>query len=225
MTLLLLPGAGGRAWYWHRVVPLLLDAGHPAIAVDLPAADDAAGLADYTDVAVGAGAQLGAPVTVVAQSLGAFVAAQVAVRLAAARIVLLNPMVPAPAESAEQWGENTGSASARATHLARIGLSRTEFDMVEDFFHDVPTEVREEALAQPEPPQSSTPFREPWPLPAWPDIPTTVLCGRDDRLFPLDFQRAVVRDRLGLDVTVVPGGHLNALSRPADITRALLEVS
>jgi hypothetical protein len=31
----LVPGAGGMAWYWHRVVPLLGSAGHQAIAVDL----------------------------------------------------------------------------------------------------------------------------------------------------------------------------------------------
>ena len=32
-TFVLIPGAGGVAWYWHRVVPLLEDAKHEAIAV------------------------------------------------------------------------------------------------------------------------------------------------------------------------------------------------
>ncbi len=27
-TFVLIPGAGGAAWYWHRVVPLLRAAGH-----------------------------------------------------------------------------------------------------------------------------------------------------------------------------------------------------
>jgi len=31
-----LPGAGGLAWYWHRVVALVEEAGHNALAVDLP---------------------------------------------------------------------------------------------------------------------------------------------------------------------------------------------
>jgi hypothetical protein len=35
----LVPGAGGMPWYWHRVVPLLGSAGHQAIAVDLPGDD------------------------------------------------------------------------------------------------------------------------------------------------------------------------------------------
>jgi hypothetical protein len=39
-----------------------------------------------------------------------------------------------------------------------------------------------------------------------------VLAGTDDRFFPLDFQRRVARERLGLDVDTVPGGHLAALS-------------
>jgi hypothetical protein len=33
----LIPGAGGVAWYWHLVVPLQERAGHDAIAVDLRA--------------------------------------------------------------------------------------------------------------------------------------------------------------------------------------------
>ncbi len=33
--------------------------------------------------------------------------------------------------------------------------------------------------------------------------------GSDDRLFPLEFQRRVVRDRLGIDVDAMPGGHLS----------------
>jgi len=31
----LVPGAGGMAWYWRRVVPLIRSAGREAIAVDL----------------------------------------------------------------------------------------------------------------------------------------------------------------------------------------------
>ena len=36
-TFLLIPGAGGSAWYWHRVVAALEARGHEAIAVALPA--------------------------------------------------------------------------------------------------------------------------------------------------------------------------------------------
>jgi hypothetical protein len=39
-TFVLVPGAGGVAWYWHRVVPLLDKAKQQAIAVDLPGDDE-----------------------------------------------------------------------------------------------------------------------------------------------------------------------------------------
>ena len=54
MTFVLVPGAGGEGWYWHRVVPLLEAAGHRAIAVDLPTGDADAGLEDYADAIVAA---------------------------------------------------------------------------------------------------------------------------------------------------------------------------
>jgi hypothetical protein len=69
----LLPGAGGMAWYWHRVTLLLRQAHREAIAIDLPSDDARAGLSDYADVAVrGIGKR--AHVTLVAQSLGGFTA-------------------------------------------------------------------------------------------------------------------------------------------------------
>jgi pimeloyl-ACP methyl ester carboxylesterase len=65
-------------------------------------------------------------------------------------------------------------------------------------------------------------FAQPWPLAAWPDVPTRFLQGRDDRFFPLEFQRRLARERLGLDVEELPGGHLIALSRPRELADALL---
>src|SRR2546423_723026 len=51
-TFVLIPGAGGAAWYWHRVLPLLQQAGHEALAVDLPGDDAHAGLHTYADLVV-----------------------------------------------------------------------------------------------------------------------------------------------------------------------------
>jgi hypothetical protein len=53
-SFVLIPGAGGSAWSWHRVVPLLHEAGHEAIAVDLPGDDETAGLPEYTSLVTGA---------------------------------------------------------------------------------------------------------------------------------------------------------------------------
>src|ERR1700746_1761207 len=76
----LIPGAGGTAWYWHRVAPLLRQAGHEAIAVDLPGDDPAAGLPEYSELVADAIGGHG-KVVLVAQSLGGFTAPLVAAKV------------------------------------------------------------------------------------------------------------------------------------------------
>ncbi|XRQ16133.1 alpha/beta fold hydrolase [Actinomadura welshii] len=221
VTYVLIPGAGGQAWYWHRVVPELRARGHEVLAVDLPAGDDSAGLRAYTDTVLEAiGDRTG--VVLVAQSMGGLTAPLVCDRRPVDLLVMLNAMVPAPGETGGAWWENTGQAQAMADHAAREGRPvTTEFDPRESFFHDVPPDVTAEAFSREEPPQSSTPFTEPWPLKEWPSTPTVFLQGRDDRFFPLDFQRRVVGERLGIPVDDMPGGHLLALSRPVELAERL----
>ena len=182
-----------------------------AIAIELPADDDSADLGTYADIVIDAVSGVSDAVVLVAQSMGAFTAPMVAARMPVASIVLVNPMVPTAGESAGQWWAATGHD--QVVH---------DFDPVEDFFHDVPDAVREEAFRLGEPRQSDTPFEQPWPLDRWPDVPTRVIQGSDDRLFPLEFQRQVVRSRLGLELEVMPGGHLMALSRPEELAARIL---
>jgi hypothetical protein len=48
----------------------------------------------------------------------------------------------------------------------------------------------------------------------WPPIRIRALAGADDLFFPVDFQRRVAHDRLGVEVDVLPGGHLLPLVQP-----------
>ncbi|MDX6372233.1 MAG: hypothetical protein QOD98_1221 [Nocardioidaceae bacterium] len=225
MTFVLVPGAGGEGWYWHRVAPLLESAGHRAIAVDLPTADVDAGLAAYADAIVAAAGDA-ADVTLVAQSMGGFSAALTVGRLDVRRIVLVNAMVPKPGETAGEWWDAVGQPAARRDHERAAGRDPdAPFDVVEGFFHDVPSEVTAEAMRRGEPAQADRPFGEPWPLTAWPDVPTSAIVGRHDRLFPEALQRRVLADRLGIEPTVINGGHLLALSNPKGLAAAVLERS
>ncbi len=40
---------------------------------------------------------------------------------------------------------------------------------------------------------------------------------RDDRFFPADFMRRVVRERTGIEPDEMDGGHLAMLSRPVEL--------
>ena len=218
-TYVLLPGAGSDSWYWHRVTPLLEERGHAVVAVDLPVDDDRAGLAEYTDVAVEAIGDR-RDVILVAQSLAGFTAPLVCERVPVDLMVLVAAMTPRPGESPGDWWANTGHEQAMAEAAAAGGWEGGYGDPVAMFLHDVPADVAEESAGHVRP-QSETPFEKPWPLAAWPDVPTRFLLCRDDRFFPASFQRRVVRERLGITPDEMDGGHLPALARPAELVDRL----
>ncbi|TFV61984.1 UNVERIFIED_ORG: alpha/beta hydrolase [Bacillus sp. AZ43] len=215
-TFVLIPGAGGRASFFRLLAGELERRGHTALAVDLPADDDTAGLTAYADTVVAAIGDR-APVVLVAQSMGGLTAPLVCERVPVDLLVLLNAMVPRPGETGGEWWTTTGQGEAQAAYLASLGLP-ADADEETTFLHDVPPEARvlDEPFAQ-----SGRPFEDPWPLHRWPDVPTRVLAGRDDRLFPLEFQRKLAAERLGLEVDEIPGGHCVALSRPAELADRL----
>ena len=146
-TFVLIPGAGGSASYWHRLVAELERRGHEALAVDLPADDGDAGLAAYADTVVAAVGDRG-PVVLVAQSMGGLTAPLVCERVPVELLVLVNAMVPLPGETGGEWWTATRQAEARAEHAARAGLTDDPEDLTTAFFHDVPAEVAAAAQAQ-----------------------------------------------------------------------------
>ena len=218
-TFILIPGAGGVAWYWHRVVPLLGEAEHEAIAVELPGDDEQAGLAVYADRVFEAIGTRHA--VLVAQSLGGFTAPLVCEQVAVRMLVLVNAMIPVPGETAGQWWDDTGAVEARTAAAHRGGYS-THFDLATYFLHDVPPEIIEQGEAH-QRPEADIVFGEPCWFEAWPKVPIHVIAGRDDRFFPIEFQRRLVRERLNITVDELAGGHLIALSNPRGLVDQLLD--
>jgi pimeloyl-ACP methyl ester carboxylesterase len=215
----LIPGAGGVAWYWHRVVPLLEARGHAAVAVDLPGDDDRAGLDEYAEIVTRAAGQR-ADVVLVAQSLGGFTAALVCTRVPVQGLIFVNAMIPVPGETPGAWWDNTGSEPARREAARRAGYLE-EFDLDTYFLHDVPKDVIEAGVAH-QRPEVAAVFKSACRFERWPAVPLHALAGRDDRFFPLEFQERVARERLGVQVEALAGGHLVALSNPGDLAERLL---
>jgi pimeloyl-ACP methyl ester carboxylesterase len=207
-TFVLIHGAGDAAWSWHLLAAELEARRHDVVAVDLPCDDDRAGLAEYADTVVAAIGER-RDLVVVGHSFGAFTAPLVCARVPADRLVLLAPMIPAPGESFGDWWANTGYVPAEPGG-----------DETATFFHDVPPALAAEAMRR-ERGQSATPLSTPWPLAAWPEVPTSVLICRDDRCFPAPFSRRVARQRLGITPDEIDGGHCVALSRPGALAEQL----
>jgi pimeloyl-ACP methyl ester carboxylesterase len=206
-TYVLIHGAGDVAWSWGLVAAELRDRGHDVVAVDLPSDDESDGWSEYADAVVDA---IGwrDELVVVAHSLGGFTAPLVCDRVPVDLLVLVAAMIPAPGERAGEWWANT-------RHPGSVGA-----DEIETFLHDVPAELAAESLARGRG-QSETPMLEPWPLDAWPDVPTRYLLCRDDRVFPAEWVRGMVRERLGIEPGEIAGSHAPYLARPRELVDRL----
>jgi pimeloyl-ACP methyl ester carboxylesterase len=213
----LIPGAGGLAWYWHLVERDLQDRGYDAFAVDL-AASGRTGLPAHADAVVDAIAGR-TDVALIAQSMGAFTAPLVWQRVPMRLVVFVNAMIPRPGETPGEWWGNVDSEGARTAAAARDGYS-PEFDLTTYFMHDVPAALAVEMQARATS-QLDERFDDVCTFDTWPQIPIHVVAGRDDRFFPLELQQRIARERLGVDPVTVPGGHLAALSHPDDLAGVL----
>ncbi|WAA67606.1 alpha/beta fold hydrolase [Microbacterium oxydans] len=213
-------GGGDVGWSWHLVAAELRARGHEVFAPDLPADDDALTLDDYADVVVGlVGTR--PDLVVVGHSFGAFTAPLVAERLSATLLVLVAGMIPTPGEPPEAWWADSGYLAAAAAQAARDGGLTGNDDPYVSFYHDVPRALADEALRQERAHPSQAAMETPWPLAAWPAVPTRFVLFTDDRFFPAAFLRELARDRLGVTADELPGGHCAMLSRPVEVAALL----
>ncbi|PPF42139.1 alpha/beta hydrolase [Pseudoclavibacter sp. AY1F1] len=217
-TFVLIHGGGSSSWDWHLVVPKLEEAGHRAVAVDLPIEESGLSLVDYAE---SVSAQLdaakgnssdgdGDQLVIVGHSLGGFTAALVAERLDADGLVYVAGMIPKPGETMQEWWDATG-------HNA-LGVDAEDeqvfYNLVpDDLVVDAKAHVREETGS--------------WMDAPWPGVGRETVTGfiaaADDLFFPLDFAKQHARDRAGVEAVVVPGGHYVAIGAPDPLANALVE--
>lgn len=207
-TFVLIHGGGGSAWDWHLVAPELAARGHDVITPELPIEDESAGFTEFRDAVVDAIGER-TDLVVVGQSYGGFTAPLVAEKLPVQLLVLLSGMIPAPGEPPSDWWGNTGFRDS------------PEFSDEEKFCNGVPADLVAQAPAHARD-QASAEWDEPWPLDAWPDVPTKVLTPRQDRFFSADFQRRVAAERLSITPDEIDGGHAVALSHPKELADRLV---
>lgn len=220
-TFVLIHGGGDVGWYWHLVEAELRERGHDVVAPDLPGDDESATLSDYSDFvieAVGERENVG----VVGHSFGAFTATLVADRLPADLLVLVAGMIPAAGEPPDDWWANTGYSEAVAGQAARDGGLTGNEDPYVSFFNGVPRPLAEESMSRERAHPSAASGREPWPLDAWPNVPTKFVVCTEDRFLPSHFVRRLVAERLGIEPDEIAGGHCVALSHPKELADKLV---
>jgi pimeloyl-ACP methyl ester carboxylesterase len=218
-TFVLIHGAGDSGWSWHLVAAELRARGHDVVAPDLPDAESA-DLDTYAAAVVAATGDRPDAI-VAAHSFGAFTAPLVADRLAARALVLVAGMIPAPGERPADWWANVGYQDAVRAQAARDGGLTGSDDPYVCYYHDVPRPLAEEALRRERAHPSEPAYAQPWPLDAWPGVPTRFVLFRQDRCFPPQLFRRLAPERLGVTPDELDAGHCGALSRPAALADLL----
>lgn len=219
-TFVLIHGAGDSGWYWHLAEAELRARGHRTIAPDLPCDDRSASLDDYV-AAVAAAVGDERDLVLVGQSYGAFTATLAASRLPTRLLVLVAGMIPAPGESPGEWWTNTGHRQAVEQQAGLDGGRTGHDDPLVSYYNGVPRALAEEALRRGGRGESSVVWDTPWPLAAWPNVPTKFVLCQDDRFFPAAFLRRVAHERLGTVPDETPGCHCVALSHPEALSDLL----
>jgi pimeloyl-ACP methyl ester carboxylesterase len=221
-TFALIHGGGGGGWEFHLLEAELRAMGHRTVAPDLPADDESATLSDFADTVIAAIDESGDPddpddpddVVVVAHSFGGFTGPLVAERRAVAGLVLVSAMVPSPGETGEDWWTASGWGDAERD-------ASYDDDTMAQYYHDVPELLAREAIARERAHPSWTAYIQSWPLARWPAVPTRFVLGTQDRLFPPDFMKRLVKDRLGVTADELPTGHCPHLAQPRQLAELL----
>lgn len=206
-TFALIHGGGSTSWDWHLVTPLLEQAGHAAVAVDLPIEDPASTLEDYVRTVADAVGDR-ERVIVVGHSLGGFTAPLVCDAVPAIGLVYFAAMIPLPGETFGDWWVGTGHDR--------------ETLVEEPFFDRVPDELASAARSR-ERDQQGAWMSSPWPASHHPRVPTRGILAVDDQFFPAPFMRRQILERLGTEAVEVAGGHYLTLSEPEAVATALTE--
>jgi pimeloyl-ACP methyl ester carboxylesterase len=220
---MLIHGAYTTPWHWHRVVPLLADAGCEVVAPELPGDDSEAGIERYVAEAEAAVAGSSAAPVVVGSSFGAVTACVFAARRPVRALITVNGVIPRPGRPvSEDAAEMRQPAFAQAVDLNpdRSTTFRPQA-AIELVFHDCEPNLAREAASRLRR-QAARPYAEPCPFESLRNVPRRAIVSSTDRLLRPEWLALAVRGRLGIEPTPLDGDHAPMLSQPDNLAELLL---
>jgi pimeloyl-ACP methyl ester carboxylesterase len=225
-TFALVHGAWLGGWSWDAVAPLLRQAGHQVVAVDLPAEDGAATFETYAEVVCAALGEATDDVIAVGHSYGGNTIPLVATRRPVRHLVYVAALVPeigrSMVDQMRDDPEMLNPAHLRALSKPDDQLRRHWADLAaarELICHDCDDPTAAQTIGRLRP-QCLRPGMLPSPLDAFPAVPATYVVCDADRFVGPGWSRRVARGRLGADIVELSSGHSPMLSQP----RALADV-
>lgn len=230
-TFALVHGAWHGAWCWELLIPLLQQAGHDVIAMDLPGDDGSASFDTYADVVCAALDGRDDNVLLVGHSLGGCTVPLVAARRPVRHLVYLCAAVP---DIGRSLADQLRDEADMLNPLCYAGLSEPDAQLRRTWvdleiarallFADCDEPLAEAALNRLGP-QATYPYTVPFPLAEFPAVRCTSVVCTEDQNFGPEWSKRTARDRLGAELIELPGSHSLFLSRPSALADVLLRLA
>ena len=224
----LVHGAWHGAWCWEHLTPLLQQAGHDVVAMDLPSEDGTATFDSYADV-VCAALDGHDDVVLVGHSYNGNTIPVVAARRPVRHLVYLCAMVPDIGRSVfDQMSDELEMLNPVAYEQGlsvpdeQLRQVWTDLDLACEMFYGDCDEPTTKAAIDRLRPQSAYPAILPSSLTEFPAVPTTYVVCSDDQILRPEWSRQTARERLGADLIELPGDHSPFYSRPSVLAEVLL---
>lgn len=222
-TVLLVHGAIADGSSWRKVIPLLQDAGHEAVAVQQPLSsipDDVAKVRNVLD-------ELEGPVVLVGHSFGGVVVTQAGHDAATvSALVYVAAFAPDLGESVQSLSEPFGQLpSASHFQIDRQGRFTLPQDQFPRYFCPDADPDEAKVLAAVQGASDTSRFGFVSGPPAWREHPTHFVVAENDQIIPPALEEFVAK-RMGAQTVVAEGSsHLVMFSQPEVVAKAILEAA
>lgn len=230
-SFVLVHGAWHDSSCWDLLEERLVERGHGAIGVDLPAGDAEAGIDEYAAVVTDAIDLADDPeeVVVVAHSFGGLILPVVADRRPVSEVVYLAAFVAQPGRSFNQQVKAEPDMFSPAwRELARRQVTETDGSTrwppdaaIEAFYHDCDPSTAERAASRLRA-QHWLVAEQTCPLDALPRVQTRYLACRNDRSVNAAWAVRTARERLGVEAEVLETSHSPMLANPDLLAQMLV---
>jgi pimeloyl-ACP methyl ester carboxylesterase len=205
---------------WSKVIPILQNAGHRVIAVQLPAhslADDVATVKRAIDL-------VGGPTILVGHSFGGFVITNAAYdNQNVSGLVYVSAFAPDKGESTA----NFVPAEALPPGFLVVdsgGFAYLNPEMFHEAFVQDVNATEAETLAAVQKPAHQSLFVEPSGPPAWKQLPTWFEVSEADHIIPPDVQRTFAQ-RMNATTISLNSSHASPVSHPDEIAELILDAA
>ena len=219
INIVLVHGAGADASSWSKVIPILLNAGHKVIAVQLPLhslADDVATVKRAIDLLAG-------PTILVGHSYGGMVISNAAYNNPNVKgLVYIAPLAPKEGQSISSFTDPAKFPKGSLI-IDRGGFAYFSPNLFHNSFPDIdPTQAK--ILAVTQKPINMSIFTEKSGPPAWKQLPTWYQVSENDRNIPPAVERLFAKQMNATTISI-PSSHLSLLSHPTEVAQLILNAT